>query len=246
MREVIYLSEGKLHEFLPEPRRAFPVVKVHAGVSLAGVNVEKPASDSGQELRRQLKRVEKEMGRHAPWYTETDPVPGRWVRFKASLSWFTLRGRHQDLVLFVDQAMEPSRAHRAGGARRLLLHGSARHLLGRPPLQVEGPALTGVDGGISLNTTFLTSAGEVVNTLARTRGVSEPGTATDGEEQIEPTEPRHRAGIRDLLAALDTESSEVSTAAMVTGYARVSALLPGTDTGVGCLVASPLIVEYVK
>lgn len=32
---------------------------------------------------------------------------------------------------------------------------------------------------------------------------------------------------------------------MMTGYARVSALLPETATEVSCLVASPLIVEYV-
>ncbi|WP_025618882.1 hypothetical protein [Salinispora cortesiana] len=42
MREVVYLSTGKLNEFVPEPRRALPAVKFHAGGSFAGVDVPSP------------------------------------------------------------------------------------------------------------------------------------------------------------------------------------------------------------
>lgn len=246
VREVVYLSEGKLNEFLPEPRRALPAVKLHAGVSLAGINVETPASNSVQDLRRHLKRVEKAMARHTPRHTESELAPGRWVRFEAALDWVTLRGRYQDLVLFVDRAPDRARPDPAGATRRVLLHGSARHLLGRPPVQVDGPALTGLDGGgHSAGTAFVTNAGHAVSALAGASDPLEPESGADGEPH--PSRPLlHRAGIRDLLAALDAERTEVSTSAVMTGYARVSALLPETATEASCLVASPLIVEYVN
>ncbi|MEU0343148.1 SAVMC3_10250 family protein [Streptomyces bobili] len=243
MREVVYLSEGKLNGFLPEPRLALPTVNLHAGVSLAGINVEQPAPDSGRDLRRHLKRVEKDMARRTPWYTEPELTPGRWVMFEAPLNWVTLRGRYQDLVLFVDPPPDSAPSHETSATRRLLLHGSARHLLGRPPVQVDGPELTGLEGGgHSAGTTFVTNAGHVVSALAHPH---DPESGADGGNPPEPTAPLHSAGIRDLLTALDAESTEVSTSAVMTGYARVSALLPETATEVSCLVASPLIVEYV-
>ncbi|WP_018214690.1 SAVMC3_10250 family protein [Salinispora vitiensis] len=225
VREVVYLSTGKLNEFVPEPRRALPAVKFHAGGSFAGVDVASPVSDSVREMRRHLARVEKRMGRDTPWYTEPGLAPGCWVRFEAALDWVTLPGRYQDLVLFVDSVDSSG-----PGFRRLLLHGSARHLRGGPPVQVEGPALTGFEGGHSAGTIFVTQAGRVVSALAP--------EATSG--------PLSRNGIRDLLAALDSQRPTVSTAARVNGLARVSALLPAAGGDGGCLVASPLIVEYVK
>ncbi|WP_030925951.1 SAVMC3_10250 family protein [Streptomyces sp. NRRL B-24720] len=246
-RGVLILGVFELNEFLPEPRRALPTVKLHAGVSLAGINVETPAPDNAGDLRRHLERVEKEMDLHTAWYTEPDLSPGRWVQFEAPLNWITLRGRHQDLVLFVDPPPDAASPHQAGASRRLLLHGSARHLLGRPPLQVDGPELTGLEGnGHSAGRIFVTNAGHVVNALAHAHDPLEAGSGvSEGNTPVSPTSVR-RSGIRDLLQAVDAESSEVSTHALMFGYARVSALLPETATETGCLVASPLIVEYAN
>ncbi|WP_263404863.1 SAVMC3_10250 family protein [Salinispora fenicalii] len=80
---------------------------------------------------------------------------------------------------------------------------------------------------------FVTQAGHVVSALA-----PDSPEATSG--------PLSRNGVRDLLAALDAQRPTVSTAARVTGLARVSALLPAAGGDVDCLVASPLIVEYVN
>ncbi|MFD7581704.1 SAVMC3_10250 family protein [Kitasatospora sp. NPDC059817] len=243
MREVIYLSEGKLNEFLPEPRRVRPVVKLRASVPFAGLDVETPAPNNMQDLRRHLKQVEKKMARHALLHTDPNLEPGRWVMFEARLNWFTLRGRYRDLVLFVDS----ERSHEAVSTRRLLLHGSARHLRGSKPVQVDGPTLAGLeDGGNSSGTIFVTNAGHVVNALAYNQDVPALESTADEENSPEPAAPLHRLGVRDLLAALDAESTEVSTSAVVSGLARVSAVLPETAGDPGCLVASPLIVEYVK
>ncbi|AXK35881.1 hypothetical protein DVA86_27910 [Streptomyces armeniacus] len=242
MREIVYLSEGKLSAFLPEPRLAVPTIKLHAGVSMAGINVESPATDLQRDLLRHLKRVEKDLARRALSHLEPELAPGRWVQFEAPLSWITLRGRFQDLVLFVDPPPSPPEA---GVTRRLLLHGSARHLSGRPPVQVDGPALTDLEGGgHSAGKLFVTQAGHVLAELARAQGPLGPDAQDDTSPGPAPS--LSRAGIRDLLTALDAESTEVSTSALMIGYAKVSALLPATATEGGCLVASPLIVEYVN
>ncbi|MBD0689956.1 SAVMC3_10250 family protein [Streptomyces sp. CBMA123] len=245
MREVIYLSEGKLREFLPEPRRALPAVSLHAGLPFAGMDVATPTSNNAQDLRRHLKRVEKTLTRKLPHYTEANIDTGSWVKFETRLNWVTLRDRYRDLVLFVDSELN----HETGGPRRLLLHGSARHLLGRPPVQVDGPALTGLEGGgHSAGTIFVTNAGHVVNALAHSLNELGPEAGEGAEPLPEATAPLHRKGLRDLLAALDAERehAEVRTSAVVTGLARVSAVLEETSTEVGCMVASPLVVEYVK
>jgi hypothetical protein len=246
VREVVYLSEGKLKGFLPEPRRTLPAVKMQAGISLVGVTVEKPVPDGARDLRRHLERVEKEMARDALWYTEPELTPGSWVMFEALLNWVTLRGRYRDLVLFVDSSPESGHQSEADPTiRRLLLHGSARHLLGGPPPQIDGPALTDLgSGGHSAGTLFVTNAGHVVSALTHSRDPLE--SESDEGNPLVSTAPLPSAGIRDLLAALDAENSEINTSALVAGYARVSALLPETATAAGCLVASPLIVEYVN
>lgn len=247
MREVVYLSEGKLNEFLIEPRRALPAIKLHAGVPLAGIDVEKPTSNDVRELRRHLERIEKEMKRRTAVYTDPGLAPGLWVRFTTSLKWVTLSGRYQDLVLFVNPSPDSAHLHDASAARRLLLHGSARYLRGRSPTQLDGPELNGLEGtGQSAGTTFITNAGRVISALADTHNPDEPrGLVIEGRS-LKLIARTHRAGIRDLLAALDADDTEVSTSAWMTGYARVSAVLPETATAAGCLVASPLIVEYVS
>ncbi|MER7536940.1 hypothetical protein ABTX77_19495 [Streptomyces sp. NPDC097704] len=54
------------------------------------------------------------------------------------------------------------------------------------------------------------------------------------------------AGIRDLLRALDAGREGINTTAPMTGNARVTALLPERGGAPRCLVASPLMVEYVR
>ncbi|MDH6134846.1 hypothetical protein P3T37_004255 [Kitasatospora sp. MAA4] len=201
-----------------------------------------PTSNNVHDLRRHLKQVEKTLARKLRYHTDANIGTGSWIKFETRLDWVTLRDRYQGLVLFVDSDL----SHEAGGQRRLLLHGSARHLLGRLPTQVDGPALTGIDGGYSAGTIFVTSAGQVVDVLANSPDELGPEAGADAEPFPEPIAPLPRKGLRDLLAALDAERTEVSTSAVVTGLARVSAVLEGTSTDVGCVVASPLVVEYVQ
>ncbi len=233
--EVIYLSEGKLRQFLPSPRAGLLAPKVNVSLPFVGVNLEASVADDQRKQAQRLRRVEKQLAKSARPATATDLHPGQWVAFEASLRWVTLQDPYRDLVLFVDPAPE------ATTTRRLLLHGSARHLLGVPPPAVDGPALQEIGGGgTSAGTAFVTNAGRVVSALVDAAGSADPGAGGPPATQL-PS-----GGVRALVAALDAADTEISTAARVSGYARVTGLLPGSTTNSGCLVASPLVVRYVQ
>ncbi|MGW0837918.1 SAVMC3_10250 family protein [Streptomyces prunicolor] len=239
MREIVYLSESKLRQFMPEPRRVPRTGALRVTTPFGGVDMDAPATDGEQGHLRHLREVYKHLELVAEWYTEAELRPGRWVQFEASLRCVTLSGANQDLVLFVDSVPESDAGHVAGGGCRLLMHGSARHLRGWTPTAVDGPVLEVVNSGSSLGTSFVTRAGQVVEALARHRDPLP-------EDQTSPRTAvnLHGRGLQELLRALDEGDVSIDTSAMMTGYARVTGLLPGTGTTSRCMVASPLVVEY--
>ncbi|MFC5957749.1 SAVMC3_10250 family protein [Streptomyces pratens] len=239
MREIVYLSESKLRQFVPEPRRVPRTSALRVTTPFGGIDMDAPVTDGEQSQLRHLREVHKHLELVADWYTEPELRPGQWVQFEVSLRCVTLSGAHQDLVLFVDSARGRGTDRVAAGSCRLLMHGSARHLRGWTPMPVEGPVLEVVNSGSSLGTSFVTRAGQVVEALTRHR---DPLPA-------DQTPPRaaadlHGRGVQELLCALDDEDVSIDTSAFMTGYARVTGLLPSIGTGSRCVVASPLVVEY--
>ncbi|MFE4620189.1 SAVMC3_10250 family protein [Streptomyces sp. NPDC056747] len=237
MRDVIYLSVGKLRQFLPEPRRAPRAGALRVSTPFGiGVDVDAQADDGEQGRMRHLRQVQQHLEETALWYEDPGLRPGLWVQFEAPMRCVTLREDYRDLVLFVDSG--------AGSGCRLLLHGSAQHLLGWTPQPTDGPVLEGLTGGDSIGAVFLTRAGEVVRALSPDSDAdsgSDPGGAS-----ASPLAPAlSAAGTRELLRALDAGHDGIDTTAPMTGYARVTALLPERYGAPPCLVASPLTVEYV-
>jgi hypothetical protein len=82
----------------------------------------------------------------------------------------------------------------------------------------------------------VTRAGQVVEALTRDREPLPGGQPTAAG--------LHGRGVQALLLALDEEDTSIDTSTMMTGYARVTGLLPSAETASRCLVASPLVVEY--
>lgn len=250
LRDVIYLSAGKLQQFLPEPRRAPRTAGVRLSTPFGfGVDVDAQEADGEQGRMKHLRQVQKHLEETALWYEDPGLRPGTWVQFEAPMRCVTLRGAYRDLLLFVDSGTASGTASGAASGSgedagcRLLLHGSARHLLGWTPQLAEGPALSGMVGGDSVGTVFLTRAGQVVEALSSGSGPQADAAADDAP--VSPLAPAPSAtGIRDLLRALDAGREDIDTTAPMFGYARVTALLPGQGTVPRCLVASPLMVEY--
>lgn len=239
MREIVYLSESKLRQFVPEPRRVPRTGALRVTTPLGGIDMDAPAADVERGQLRHLRDVCRHVELVADWYAEPDLRPGQWVQFEAPLRCVTLSGAHQDLVLFVDSAGRRGTDAVADGGCRLLMHGSARHLRGWNPMSVDGPALEVENSASSLGTAFVTRAGKVVGALTRHRDpLSVEQTPARTAESL------HARGVQDLLDALDDEDNSIDMSAEMTGYARVTGLLPSTRAGSRCVVASPLVVEY--
>ncbi|WP_109031372.1 SAVMC3_10250 family protein [Streptomyces rubrogriseus] len=237
MREFVYVSDGKLQQFLPKPSRLMRPSAIRLTTPLGGLDVE-PGTPGAERGRLQhLERVDKHLNSQADWFADPELRPGRWVWFEAPLRFITLRGAYQHLVLFADPAPGEDPAHEQETGCRLLMHGSARHLLGYAPVTIDGPPLEGIEGGSSIGTTFLTTAGHVVQALSL-----EHNPAADSTPP--PSLDLSGAGVRHLVDALDARHEQAGSAALMHGYARVTSVLPATDSAQRLVVASPLTVEY--
>lgn len=236
MREFVYVSDGKLQQFLPKPSRLTRPAAIRLTTPVGGLDVE-PGSPAERERLQHLERVDKYLNRRADWYADPELRSGGWVWFEAPLRFVILRGAYQHLVLFADPAPGEEPAHEQETDCRLLMHGSARHLLGYAPATIDGPPLEGIEGGSSIGTTFLTTAGHVVRALSL-----EHDPAADSAPP--PSPGLSGNGVRHLVAALDARHEQAGSAALMHGYARVTSVLPATDSARRLVVASPLTVEY--
>lgn len=236
MREFIYVSDNKLRQFAAPPRRLRRTAAVRLSTPFGGFELDAPVADTERARQRHLDEVSEHLEGSSRWFADPDLRPGHWVWFEAPLRQISLTGRFRHLVLFADPAPGEDRVYEEETGCRLLMHGSARHLLAQPPEQVEELALEGIAGGDSVGTTFLTRAGQVVQMLSLGQD-----PAVDGEV-ARPVLPE--VDVRDLMLALDSAPGQARTASWTRGFARVTALLPSVPGNAPCVVASPLTVEY--
>jgi hypothetical protein len=139
VRELVYLSKRKLRHFDLSRRRgprawvnqvkatikAFGIGELTIETAIRQGNL--PTSDA---VITALKR-----GDRAPVSFTANVQTGQWVQFEAPLSYTTI-GK---AIVFLD-VDEQSAAYPSGGEVRLILHGSAEHLVGNDP-----PPRTSVD-----------------------------------------------------------------------------------------------------
>jgi hypothetical protein len=128
MRELVYLSDAKLRQFLPKPRRFFQAgrAKVSVTTPVGGLDVEPGSAPDEERARaRRFARVVAHVERGARWFWDEGLRAGQWVAFEAPLNYLVLRGEFEEMVLFADPAEAVEGYERAWRAR-LVLHGSAR------------------------------------------------------------------------------------------------------------------------
>ncbi|MET9013975.1 SAVMC3_10250 family protein [Streptomyces olivaceoviridis] len=237
MREIVYLSESKLRQFMPEPRRAPRAGALRVTTPFGGIDMDAPTTD--EEQSRHLRQVYRHVELVADWYAKPGLRPGQWVQYEVPLRCVTLSGAHEDLVLFVDPAPGRDSDLASEQGCRLLMHGSVRHLRGWNPMSIDGPVLEVANSASSLGHAFVTRAGQVVEALTRHR---DPMAADRTASRTAPD--LHGRGVQELLHALDDDDLSLDTSALMTGYARVTGVLSGSSANRPCVVASPLIVEY--
>jgi hypothetical protein len=217
MRELIYVSQAKLRQLVPDlPKRtSLRDVDAEVNTPVGGFKVGKATREAEPALAAAVARLEAS-DRAPRWFGEPELRPGQWVHFEAPMSY----GEVRDVVIFLD-ADQPDDSYPSGGERRLLLHGSRAHLVG-PAVPLDVPV------GGSLWPRFV----RAMNLVDRDDGVELP--------------PSGRYFLTRIVRFLDRMTDRLQpgyTAGWVAGYARVTAVIPA-DTGT-VLAATPLYVEHV-
>lgn len=232
MRELVYLSEAKLAQFLPQKppwwARLGRNARVEVSTPVGSVDLyagEPMAKPTTAHLQAVIAKIETE----AKWLNDPEVCPGQWVQFEMPMNYIIVssvnlpgRGLRSVIVegetgplLFLDSNDTQARGP------RLLLHGSARHLLGHNtrPDQVE--LQTEYNSGDRFLLQFLRSS------------VRDP--LKDGGDG----HPHPGIALRSLVRHLDERMGR-ETASWMAGYARVTMRVGGA------IGATPLYVERVS
>ncbi|MFH9086523.1 SAVMC3_10250 family protein [Streptomyces sp. NPDC017673] len=243
MQELVYLSDAKLRQFVPEGRpltwlrrltRARMDVTTPAGGG--GVEVELAEPQNGQSVPDRLAAVMKHLDERSLWYQDPGARAGRWVYFEAPFNTVVVEtGESSKTVLFLD-----SMATRANESERdgvgLLLHGSARHLRVDMSSTISRTSLYGIVGsGLHMATRRLESTPPL------------PAAERLLETEIEPVELPGAERNRFLARFIQASSMSPETAAWMRGYARVTMRADRPEHRFGLpsvLAATPLYVEY--
>lgn len=236
MRELVYLSDRKLEQFLPALRSMWPRPKVNIKTPVVEIGVE-PAPEVERAKLKQLARVIAHIERTARWYTDPGAAAGQWVHFEAPLNYLVLDGGPvPGMVLFVDRV-------KPGCSDRLILHCSGTHLriedrprkVAPPPGQDVEPAAHAGSGAGAF------TANTIALLLAILR--AQPPAAAGTSVVPNPSTSRHLPGATaELLRTIDGRTHP-ETAAWMAGYARVTANFVGPGS-VRHVIASPLYIEY--
>lgn len=250
--DFVYMSSQKLANLIVNSsalqRRRFRVrAEVRSPVvSLVLASTSVPAanqSPSERIAREELVKLDKaidEINTRSLWYSDPAVQAGSWIYFESPLNYCILQSEYfSPAVVFVDHVdllPDPS--------VRLLLHGSVRHLLGRPKV---------IDIGAEIEILYPSpSSGEFVYALAD--NVAEVVRLIHGTQDAltasPSTQARHSlsSSMTRLLRSLD-QKFVPETAAWLGGVARVTAPVstraefPRAERFV---MATPLYVEYVS
>jgi hypothetical protein len=109
MREFVYLSDAKLRQFVPEPRRFGRQGAIKVATPLGGVDLE-PSQDPERSRLQHLQQVMRRIDLEAEWFTEPDLRPGRWIQFEAPLNLVPLNGPFRNMTLSTDRGSRHSRS----------------------------------------------------------------------------------------------------------------------------------------
>ncbi|MER7315759.1 MULTISPECIES: SAVMC3_10250 family protein [Streptomyces] len=150
MQELLYLSDAKLRQFVPEARRRswigrrLTALKLSASAASFSGNVEIALAEAGAEQNGadRLASVVEYIDRRAPWYWEPEVRAGTWMYFEAPLFAFLPMVEGLETVLFTDAPPGHAQGHEPAHGTRLLLHGSRGHLLAEvPPTTLRAPGV---------------------------------------------------------------------------------------------------------
>lgn len=219
MRELVYVSEAKLRQIsndLPSKKGRLRNVEAEVSTPVGGLKVGKAAGESRPYLAAAVRALDSSP-RATKWFAQSNVRPGDWVHFEAPLSFDVVR----DAVAFVD-INESSSEYPSGGSIRLLLHGSAYHMIGH---DIDRTHFGPLAQTYSYWPRFL----RALNDLSHNSG--EP--SEDWGPWISDSVDRLTRCLRPDL-----------TSSWMAGWARVTAVVPCKESVI--IGATPLYVEYTE
>ncbi|MEU6170167.1 SAVMC3_10250 family protein [Streptomyces tanashiensis] len=240
MRELLYLSDRKLRQFLPERRRSQigrRLTAFRATTPVVGVELEAAAdSDTDRQKQNHLALVIRHIEEQALWFQDPAARAGQWVYFEAPLNVF-VTFMQPDTVMFIDPHPGAVDGYDQSHGARLLLHGSSDHLLSAvTPVRLEYEPI-GRQSGPPIPDMSLAPLSEV--------------SLPTAEDQAGPTPVIKRPGglpskLHKLFGAAQKATS-VQSAAWMRGYARITATIGISKGGrTPCVLATPLYVEHAN
>lgn len=221
MRELIYLSDPKLRQFVDVRRSGGwrGILKKLSGsikVPLIEGNLE-VTFETPSALPSNLERVYANILNRAKWYEDISVEPGNWVLFEAKLRCMTGRSdRDTSPVVVFFECARPG----AQFGRRLVLHGSARNLK-RNKLQLKESKKDIEASNPDRFATVLSIFSRPSAQFFFSRGCTEERTVSK-------------------FLAQHNQPIDYFRSATMSGCARVSAVLQGETNA---LLASPLFVQ---
>lgn len=248
VREVVYLSKRKLDKEFGRSRgfRSW-ITNIQAKFKAGSVAELTVDATAGQRLLRQADAAVKGLrkGARAPVPALTERAHnGQWVQFAAPMSYTTIR----NAAVFLDAGAQ-SEAHPTGDQARLLLHGSAVHLVDEGSVQhttvdelseqaseqftAEGASPVPADCWASPINSFL----DLIEWAAQEEAKSlESHGAMSFPHQV------GAASLHEMVPLIERRLRLPYTAEWVGGYARVTAAPTGNSS---IMFATPLYVERV-
>ncbi|MFF4507631.1 SAVMC3_10250 family protein [Streptomyces sp. NPDC001401] len=237
MDEYMYLSRTKVAQSSSRGRWRLMPLTLRVATPFGGVDVELQRDASDAELAH-LRRVVRHVSRRTFQFTDHRARAGRWISFEAPLNYFVLgdgedRTAHLPTVLFTDPPGSVAGYDPQGD--RLLLHGSARHLLpqgspelqqstGEFPYQFHGPST--VHGFVHL---FPQVRLPLVGPIAGPR-FGDPYAVDIRGRSVIHRAPGLFGGTHALVSTVD-DQWHLELATWARGLARVTANLAGPQCG---------------
>lgn len=107
MRELVYLSESKMEQFIPDLSSLWPKPRITIKTPFAGLDLDMSATRKKSQLKH-LKLIVKQIERSARWFGDQYLCPGEWAAFEAPLNYLTMKCGESVQVLFSSTLRSPS------------------------------------------------------------------------------------------------------------------------------------------
>jgi hypothetical protein len=238
MRELIYLSERKLEQFMTD---RWPLwrsrIRMEGEIRIPGIGAIKVGpSDTAQgkrngpDLEEVISALEGSR-RAARWFADEELQPGQWVYFEAPLSYMTIG----HAVVFLDLG-EPIAGYPTGGIIRLVLHGSSIHL-------AAGAHSRRVDSSHRHDPHSRSVLYHMMQELNRYIAAEER-ELKDDTIPMQSREEGLALSFDRIIEILDRDLDQRHTSAWMAGYARITTLPLRFLKEPRIIVATPLYVEY--